>query len=123
MENKKEIFPVGYHKFHKKQVFNFQLNRWHSIGFTRFEDMKEVGQKVKTMGDWKIEMIKLADKALAEKRFLNAAIYYRSAEFYIIKEDIEKENLYAKFTELFYKSEKMKILNERKYPMQNHFYR
>lgn len=104
MENKKEIFPVGYHKFHKKQVFNFQLNRWLSIGFARFEDMKEVGQKVKTLGDWKIEMIKLADKALAEKRFLNAAIYYRSAEFYIIKEDSEKEDLYARFTELFYQA-------------------
>jgi len=24
-------FPVGYHRFHKDQVFNFQLNRWHSL--------------------------------------------------------------------------------------------
>jgi hypothetical protein len=38
----KFTFPVGYHKFHKKQVFNFQLNRWHSFGYARFEDMKEV---------------------------------------------------------------------------------
>lgn len=96
-------FPVGYHKFHKKQVYNFQLNRWYSIGFARFEDMKEAGQKINTFTDWKIEMIKLAEKAIFEKRFLNAAIYYRSAEFYIINEDSEKENLYKKFSDLFYK--------------------
>lgn len=121
MENKKEIFPVGYHKFHKKQVFNFQLNRWHSIGYARFEDMKEVGQKVNTLGDWKIEMIKLADKALAEKRFLNAAIYYRSAEFYIIKEDIEKEDLYAKFTKLFYQYVKDENFERTKVPYAGSF--
>lgn len=95
-------FPVGFHKFHKKMVFNFQLNRGHSLGFARFEDMKEAGQKIKTFTDWKVEMIKLAEKAISEKRFLNAAIYYRSAEFYIIKEDIEKEDLYKKFIDLFY---------------------
>ncbi|MBU7014697.1 MAG: hypothetical protein HXS52_01065 [Theionarchaea archaeon] len=34
-------FPVGYHEFHRDQVFNFQLNRWYSLGYTRFEDLKE----------------------------------------------------------------------------------
>ena len=114
-------FPVGYHKFHKKQIFNFQLNRWYSIGFARFEDMKEVGQKVKTFQDWKIEMIKLAKKALSEKRLLNAAIYFRSAEFYIIKEDIEKENLYAKFTELFYQTVKDEDFERFKVPYDDSF--
>ena len=37
--NQNTSFPVGYHKFHKKQFYNFQLNRWYSIGYTRFEDM------------------------------------------------------------------------------------
>jgi len=103
LDENKIKFPIGYHKFHKKQIYNFQLNRWYSIGFARFEDMVEVGRKIKTFNDWKVEMIKLAEKAVTEKRFLNAAIYYRSAEFYIINEDFEKENLYKKFTELFYK--------------------
>ena len=40
-ENNTMTFPVGYHKFHKKQVYNFQLNRWYSIGFARFEDMQK----------------------------------------------------------------------------------
>lgn len=101
-DENKSNFPIGYHKFHKKQIFNFQLNRWYSIGFARFEDMKEVGQRINDFTDWKEEMIKLAEKAIIEERFLNAAIYYRSAEFYIIKENTEKENLYKKFSDLFY---------------------
>ena len=101
-DENKSNFPIGYHEFHKKQIFNFQLNRWYSIGFARFEDMKEVGQRINDFTDWKEEMIKLAEKAITEERFLNAAIYYRSAEFYIIKEDTEKENLYKKFSDLFY---------------------
>ena len=95
-------FPKGYHKFHKDQVYNFQLNRWYSIGFARFEDMKEAGQKINSFADWKVEMINLAEKAVLEKRYLNAAIYYRSAEFYIINENSEKEELYRKFSDLFY---------------------
>ena len=68
-------FPIGYHKFHKDQVYNFQLNRWYSMGFARFEDMKEAGQKINSFADWKVEMINLAEKAVLEKRYLNAAIY------------------------------------------------
>ncbi|MFC2129618.1 alpha/beta hydrolase family protein [Bacteroidota bacterium] len=102
----KSIFPIGYHEFHKKQLFNFQLNRWYSIGFARFEDMQEVGKKVNDFTDWKQEMVKLAEKALAEERFLNAAIYYRSAEFYIINANSEKEKLYKKFSDLFYEAMK-----------------
>ena len=101
--DEKEVkFPIGYHVFHKRQIFNFQLNRWYSIGFARYEDMKEVGQKINDFADWRVEMIKLAEKAISEERFLNAAIYYRSAEFYIINEDSEKEDLYKKYSDLFY---------------------
>ena len=102
IDEKEVKFPIGYHVFHKKQIFNFQLNRWYSIGFARYEDMKEVGQKINDFADWRVEMIKLAEKAISEERFLNAAIYYRSAEFYIINEDSEKEDLYKKYSDLFY---------------------
>ena len=57
----KFTFPVGYHKFHKDQVFNYQLNRPYSLGYARFEDMKKVGQRVKNFVDWKREMVKLAE--------------------------------------------------------------
>ena len=40
-------FPIGYHQFHKKQLFNFQLNRWYSLGYSKFEDLVEVGDRIK----------------------------------------------------------------------------
>ena len=97
-------FPVGYERFHKKQIFNFQLNRPYSFGYARFEDMKEAGQKIKSFSDWGKEMLMLAEKAISEERLMNAAFYYRAAEFYIKSNDPEKEILYDKFIDLFYKA-------------------
>jgi len=120
--DKEEVkFPVGYHSFHKKQLFNFQLNRWYSIGFARYEDMKEVGRKINDFVDWRIEMVKLAERAISEERYLNAAIYYRSAEFYIINEDSEKEDLYRKFSELFYQVTKEEKYERFKVPYSGSF--
>ena len=102
MTKHKFILPVGYHEFHKDQLFNFQLNRWHSLGYARFEDMKEAGQKVNSFEDWKNEMVQLAEKAVSEERFMNAAFYYRAAEFYTSPEDPNEELLYDKFIDLFY---------------------
>lgn len=96
-------FPVGYHPFHKDQLFNYQLNRWHSLGYARFEDMEEAGQRIDTFKDWRAEMVRLAEKALSEKRLMNAAFYYRAAEFYTFLGDPDKEIFYDAFTDLFYK--------------------
>ena len=64
-KNKVEvIFPVGFHKFHKNKLFNFTLNRWHSIGYAKYKDMLEAGKRIKSYEDWKTEMIKIAEKAL-----------------------------------------------------------
>lgn len=97
-------FPVGYHKFHKKQVYNFQLNRFYSIGYARFEDMVEVGKNIKKYEDWKPEMVRMADRVLSENILMNAAIYYRAAELYTLPKDSDKGFLYDKFSELFYKA-------------------
>ncbi len=94
-------FPVGYHRFHKNQLFNFQLNRWHSLGYVRFEDMHDAGSHVTSFADWKREMLTLADRALAEERLMNAAFYCRAAEFYVMSNDLEKEILYERFVDLF----------------------
>jgi len=103
--NKSEFtFPVGYHTFHKRQVFNFQLNRWHSLGYARFEDMKEAGEKINTFEDWKREMLELAQEAVADTRLMNATFYYRAAEFYILQEGPDKALMYDKFSEFFYKA-------------------
>jgi pimeloyl-ACP methyl ester carboxylesterase len=48
-------------------------------------------------------MLQLAEKALSEDRLMNAAFLYRAAEFYTLPKDPDKEQLYDKFIELFYK--------------------
>lgn len=96
--------PVGYVRFHKNQLFNYQMNRPYSLGYARFEDLKEAGARIKTFDDWKTEMLALARASESEKRLMNAACYYRAAEFYTFPEDPDKEPLYDKFSELFYRA-------------------
>ena len=120
-ETTKFNLPVGYHPFHKKQVYNFQLNRWYSLSFARFEDMKEAGEKINSFSDWKRVMVDLAKKAEAEQRLINAAIYYRGAEFYITQKDPDKEKFYDKFIELFYQIFKDDGIKQFKVPYQESF--
>jgi hypothetical protein len=84
-------FPVGYLPFHKEQLYNFQLNRWYSLGYARRQDMEEAGSAgIKTFEDWRRVMRNLAETAEEEGRFLNAAFYYRAAEFYTFQDKDEK---------------------------------
>ena len=95
-------FPIGYHIFHEHPSINYKLNRLITNG-GRFEEIKEVGAKINDFDDWKREFVLLAEKALSEDRFLNAAIYYRAAEFFVSLQDPDKHILYDKFIELIYK--------------------
>lgn len=114
-------FPVGYEKFHKKQLFNFQLNRPYSFGYAKYEDLKKVSSKIKSFNDWKIEMIKLAEKAISEERLLNAAFYYRAAEFYITSNNPEKNVLYNRFKELFYFTFSNERIEKHEIPYENSY--
>lgn len=100
-KNQNNVFPVGYHSFHRKKVFNFQLNRGYSLGFTRFEDIETVGERIHTFEDWKNEMVKLAEKALSENHLLSAAYYYRAAEFYTFDDGADRRLFYDKFIQYF----------------------
>jgi len=97
-------FPVGYENFTNNNLSNFCMNRWYSIGFARAEDLYEAGKNIKKYQDWKPEMIRIADQALSEDRFKNAAFYYRSAEFFTYYDDPDRLGLYNKFYELFNKA-------------------
>jgi len=97
----KFTFPIGYHNFHKDQTFNFQLNRWFSMGYARFEDLKEAGQKINSFEEWKTEILKLAQVAISEGRLMNATFFYRAAEFFTTQEDPDKQFLYNKFIDCF----------------------
>jgi pimeloyl-ACP methyl ester carboxylesterase len=74
------------------------------MGYARFEDMEEAGQKINSFEEWKIEMLKLAEIAFSEGRLMNAAFYYRAAEFFTTRKDTEKELLYNKFIDHFSKA-------------------
>ena len=100
----KFVFPVEYYEFHKDQGFNFQLNRWYSMGYARFEDIKEVGQKINSFEEWKLEMLKMAEIAVSEGRLINATYYYRAAELFTTREDSDKELLYNEFIDNFNKA-------------------
>ncbi len=104
MVNKTPNFPVGYHTYHNNKYMNFQFNRWVSLGYTRLEEMKEIAPRIKDYSDWKNEMIQLAEKTKTENRLLNAAFYYRAAEFFTDPTDSDKISLYDKFIELFNRS-------------------
>jgi len=119
--NQKFKFPVGYEKFNKKQLFNFQLNRPYSFGYARIDDLKEVGTRINSFKDWKREMLKLAEKAISEERGMNATFYYRAAEFYTKSNDPEKNRLYSKFIEMFYKTFKDDGIEKHQVPYENAF--
>ncbi|MFH0990929.1 MAG: alpha/beta fold hydrolase [bacterium] len=98
------VFPVGYHRFHKDQLFNFQLNRWYSLGYAKYEDCVEAGNNLKTFGDWKRELLRLAERALAYQELISAAFYFRAAEFFLLEDIPEKQALYEKFNICFYEA-------------------
>ncbi|MGB0384314.1 MAG: alpha/beta fold hydrolase [Ardenticatenaceae bacterium] len=95
-------FPVGYHRLHKTKIIDYQLNRWHSLGYTRLEDMRDAAPRIKGLPDWKDEMVRQAEKAMNEGRLMNSAFYYRAAEFFTHPTDPDKKALYDKFIDLFY---------------------
>jgi pimeloyl-ACP methyl ester carboxylesterase len=97
-------FPVGYHRFHKDQLYNFQLNRPYSLGYARYEDLQEAGKRIGSFDQWKTEMLRLAEAAALDNRLMNAASYYRAAEFYTFPDDPDKQTLYDRFSEFFYRA-------------------
>jgi pimeloyl-ACP methyl ester carboxylesterase len=95
--------PVGYHAFHRKQLFNFQLNRWYSLGYLPYDTMVTAGKKVSDFATWRSEMRTLAEGALSRGELIKAAFYYRAEEFYTIIPR-EREALYEQFAGLFYQA-------------------
>ena len=55
-------FPTGFHKFHRKSLYNFQFNRWHSLGFARYEDnhcqIGNIGLAMETVIEWLDEQVR-----------------------------------------------------------------
>ena len=95
-------FPIGFHKFHSKKLFNFNLNRWYSLGLIGYDELREAGSKIAKYDDWKEVMLHRAKLAEKENRKLDAAFLYRSADFFTMPDDPDKSGLYDKFQQHFY---------------------
>ena len=93
--------PIGYYKFNKNKFLNYQLNRWHSLGYSRKEDIQAIGLKISTFEDYINEFTVASELAKKENRLKNAASYLRASEFLISPDDPKKIDVYKKFIELF----------------------
>ena len=96
--------PVGYVQFHRDAFINYQLNRWHALGYARKADIVTVALNAKTIQGYVRDFIHLAESAIAEHRLKNAAFYYRAAEFFVEPTHKDKLPLYDTFSELFYRA-------------------
>lgn len=59
-----------------------------------------VASKIKNYADWKREMLVLAQKTASEGRMLNAAFYFRAAEFFMMVGDPDKLPTYKRFVQM-----------------------
>lgn len=107
-------FPVGYFSFCKEKGMNYQLNRWHSLGYWTKEESSRAGANLRGLEDWKSELLSLAEWMTEEDRDLATAITIRAAEFFTHPSDPDKIPLYDRFYEAFYAA----VRDE---PMEKHF--
>jgi len=96
-------FSRGTYSLNRDPNFNFQLNRVIQWDGGRLEDIAPVSESICTSADWKRQLIRLGDTALAENRTKNAIAYYRMSEFFMADGDPDKLLYYQKATALFYK--------------------
>lgn len=114
--------PIGFHKFHKNKFLNYQLNRWYSLGYSKLEDIQQVGSKIKTFDDYINEFRIVSDKAKTEGRLKNAATYLRASEFLISPNDERKiPPIYNEFIALFNKAFEKENFERHKIPYNGSF--
>jgi pimeloyl-ACP methyl ester carboxylesterase len=121
----KPQFNIGTHNFHEEPNMNYQLNRIYSVFGGDLEEIRDVSGKITTLDDWKKEFLVLAEKALAEKRIIHAAAYYRGANFYISPDDPDKTSTYDKYIslihEIYTQEFESGIIKELKVPYENSY--
>jgi len=95
-------FHVGYYDdLHSVPAVNFQMNRWiNYLGESAVEELRAIAPKLTDFSSYRREFLALAEKALAEGRKLHAAYYFRSAEFFMWRDDPAKLPTRQKFLEL-----------------------
>lgn len=100
--NEQLRFHVGYYDhLHPVPSINFQLNRWiNYLGTSALEELQAIGPRLTDFPSYRREFLALAENALAEGRKLHAAYYFRSAEFFMWRDDPAKKPTREKFLQL-----------------------
>ncbi len=93
--------PIGFERFHKKQFINYQLNRAHSLGYGRRDEIVEAAGRVKGAADCVRVFDEVSMVASDEGRPANAACYTRVAEFFTAGESPAKVERYRRYRDLF----------------------
>lgn len=80
---------------------NFQMNRW--FGWVGEPDMLEAmrtaAARISTYADWKREFVALAERASEEGHILRSGFYWRSADFFMCPDDLDRKGAREKFLE------------------------
>ena len=90
--------PPGYMALHPNPTLNFLMNRLAWINSP--DELAEVGSRIATIEDCVRELLAAAKRAEADGRILEAANYWRGAEFYIEAGAPGKSEAYERFQEL-----------------------
>jgi pimeloyl-ACP methyl ester carboxylesterase len=93
--------PIGVHRLHRSAFINYQLNRIHSEGFARLDELRAAAANIHDFAGCVRELTALADRAEAEGRLANAAFYLRGAEFFVPPRSPDKRPTYERFLDLF----------------------
>ena len=113
------VFPVGYKSFHEDQSINYLLNRLYSLGYAPADDLIMAGNRITDFISVQTVMKEFAITASKEGRYMNAAFYFRTAEFYTKWDDPNKIPLYNQFVDNFYQSIKMDSYEVANVPYEN----
>lgn len=93
--------PVGFHRFHRRDYVNYQLNRAHALGFADRDELVDAAALVRSMDDCAPVFEALSSRAAAEARPRHAAGYARIAEFFTPPRSVQKTERYRRCLELF----------------------
>jgi len=113
------IFPVGFHRLHRLKILNFQLNRWHSLGFLSLAEVRQAAGQIRGYADWKPVMRAAAEANRRNGNLAAAAFFYRGAEFFTEPQDPDKEPYYDSFRELFYEAYAEERIERHSVPYEN----
>ena len=96
---------MAYQQINKIKQFNFQINRVLTYGDMACDEYAviEATKNVKTLASWFEAWNSLGEKAVLGSRWLHAAYAYRMAEFFLTKDNPEKQKMYDKARALYYR--------------------